>query len=102
MKFDFNKSFAENVAEIVSTRNMKGKIRKNSDNYLVLNALFNQCYVDNEEGRVERIDGSKIRHTTQRVWDLENKYGIEGIQSRWVKGGRADYKQYWISRKGKN
>ena len=100
MKFDFNLSFELNVAEIVSTYNEKGKIKKGSDNYCVLKELFNQNYLDNEEGQAQRPDGSKIKQTTQRVWDLENKFKIEGIQSRWVKGGRADYKQYYISRKG--
>ena len=99
MTFDFNLSFDENVADIVATSNQKGKIRKGSDNYLVLLALYNQNYIDNEEGRVERPDGSKIKQTTQRVWDLENKFGVCGIQNQWVKAKRGDYKQYWISRK---
>lgn len=99
MKINFSLSFELNVAEIVSSYNEKGKMKKGSDNYLVLKALYNQHYVDNEEGRVQRPDGSKIKQTSQRVWDLENRFKIEGIRSRWVKATRSDYKQYWISRK---
>ena len=99
MKFDFSLSFELNVAEIVSSYNKKDMITKGSDNYLVLKALYNQHYVDNEEGRVQRLDGSLIKHTSQRVWDLTHKFGVVGISSRWVTGVRSDYKQYWISRR---
>ena len=99
MKFDFTLSFELNTAEIVSKKRKKGMITKGSDNYLVLKELFNQNYIDNEENRVQRPDGSKIKQVTQRIWDLENVYKIEDIKRTWVKGGRSDYKQYYISRK---
>lgn len=99
MKFDFNLSFEINVAEIVSSYNKKDKITIGSDNYLVLKAMYNQHYIDNEGEKVQRSDGTFIKNSSQRAWDLENRFGVVGIQSRWVKGIRADYKQYWISRK---
>lgn len=99
MIFDFDLSFELNVVELVSTYNEKGKMKKGSDNYLVLQALYNQHYIDNEVNRVERADGSRVGKTSQRIWDLTNKFGVENIQHRWVKGKRGSYKEFWLSRK---
>jgi len=100
IQFDFSKSFEENISDLVSSHNVKGKILRYSDNYYILESLYNQNYHDDYQNKCQRPNGTLIHNTVKRIWDLKNKYKIAGIKSEWVfTDGKKDHKRYWLSRK---
>lgn len=103
LKFDFSKSFEENVSDIVVLNRTKGMIQRYSDNYYVLLGLFNQQVYDNYNNKCVRPNGTIIHNTTQRCYDLRKKFEIDGIKAEWVytKKGRKDYKRYYLDRSSK-
>ena len=89
VRFDFTKSFDEQVKKLKSIKG--GRMRIGSDNYCVLLALFNGNTVDDYGQKITDINGNTIHNIRTMVSTLKNHWNI-CIGSR--KKGKGTQKEY--------
>ena len=90
-KLNFDLSFDEAIRDLRSEKNRK--MRKGSQNYWVLYALFCGDVIDDYDNKPRDNEDKEIHNIKTRISDLTNKYNIK-IEREFEK----NYKKYWIAR----